>query len=137
MYSRLNDIPVLELRDSAISALHFNLVQRALKRTNNALRYPLPKLKHLDLIMEKGAWIIVDRVLNDIAVAAWTDFAAEHRQNLHQPIPCKLRLYHINADMILDRTLDTMELLLGEQFADPDDDDACRVLRFPVKTESS
>jgi hypothetical protein len=133
MYTRLNDLPVLELRDSAISALHFNHVQLALKRISNTLRYPIPRLKHLDLILEKEAWIIVDRVLNDIAVAAWTDFAAGRRETLHVPIPCKLRLYHANADLILDRTLDAMELLLGEQLAEQDNENLCSVIRFPEK----
>jgi hypothetical protein len=133
MYTRLNDIPILELRDSSIDALHFNHVQVALKRINHSLRYPIPKLRHLDLILEKDAWIIVDRVLNDIAVAAWTDFAVEHRENLHEPIACKLRLYHANASIILGRTLDAMELLLGEQFAELNDEKDCGVIEFPGK----
>ncbi|MCI0505806.1 MAG: hypothetical protein L0Z73_06805 [Gammaproteobacteria bacterium] len=136
MYTRLNDIPVLELRNSAVSALHFNHVQLALKRISNPLRYSIPRLKHLDLILEKEAWIIVDRVLNDIAVAAWTDFAAGHRENLHQPIPCKLRLFHANADLILDRTLEAMELLLGEQLAEQDNEKGGDVIRFPAKSVS-
>ncbi len=136
MYTRLNDIPILELRDSSIDALHFNHVQVALKRINNSLRYTIPKLRHLDLILEKEAWIIVDRALNDIAVAAWTDFAVEHRENLHQPIPCKLRLYHANAGIILDRTLDAMELLLGEQLSEHESDNNCSLIQFPVKNNS-
>jgi len=136
MYTRLNDIPILELIDSSIDALHFNHVQVALKRIDNSLRYPIPKLRHLDLILEKEAWIIVDRVLNDIAVAAWTDFAAGHRENLHQPIPCKLRLYHANASMILDRTLDAMELLLGEQLSAQNNLHDCAMIEFPVRNKS-
>lgn len=137
MYTRLNDIPILELRDSSVDALHFNHVQVALKRINRSLRYPIPKLKHLDLILEKEAWIIVDRVLNDIAVAAWTDFAVEHRENLHQPIACKLRLYHANAGMILDRTLDAMEMLLGEQLSEQNNNNDCSVIRLPVADKPS
>jgi len=133
MYTRLDDMPVYELRDGTISALHFNHVQVALKRIGDSIRYPIPKLKHLDLILEKDAWIIVDRVLNDIPIAAWTDFNNEHRNDLHQPIPCKLRLYHANANLILDRTLDAMELLLGEELADADNDNNFSVIQFPNK----
>ena len=133
MYTRLNDIPVLELRDSSVAALHFNHVQVALKRINHSLRYPIPRLKHLDLILEKDAWIIVDRVLNDIAVAAWTNFAIEHRGNLHQPIQCELRLYHANAGMILERTLDAMELLLGEQLAEQESDNGCSIIQLDAR----
>lgn len=117
MYTRLNDIPVFELRDAQVNAAHFNHVQFALNKLADSVRFPIPKLKHLDLILEKQAWIIVDRVLNDIPVAAWTDFKTEHRDNLHQPIQCRLRIYHANADLILARTLEAMELLLGEQLA--------------------
>jgi hypothetical protein len=126
MYTRLKDIPVFEFRDTQLDAGHFNHVQVALKKLGDSIRFPIPKLKHLDLILEKEAWIIVDHVLNDIPVAAWTDFQAEHRDNLHQPIKCRLQLYHANADLILARTLDAMELLLGEQLAElaPDTSDA-------------
>ncbi|MGD8592507.1 MAG: hypothetical protein PVF82_06715 [Gammaproteobacteria bacterium] len=133
MYTRLKDIPVFEFRDTQVNAGHFNHVQVALKKLGDSIRFPIPKLKHLDLILEKEAWIIVDRVLNDVPIAAWTDFQTEHRDNLHQPIQCRLRLYHANADLILERTLEAMELLLGEQLAEalPDTiDGASTVLPF-------
>ena len=130
MYNRLNDVPVYEFRDSQVDAAHYNHVQIALKRLNKSIRFPIPKLKHLDLILEKDAWIIVDRVLNDIPIAAWTDFAATHRENLHNPIKCRLRLYHANADLILQRTLEAMELLLGEQLVAKTPDDDFSVLPF-------
>lgn len=136
MYTRLNGLPILELRESSVDALYFNHVQVALKRINNCLRYPIPRLKHLDLILQKDAWIIVDRVHNDIAVAAWTDFVIEHRENLYQPIPCQLRLYHTNADLILNRTLEAMELLLGEELSELDTDNECGVIEFPARKHS-
>lgn len=117
-----------EFRNTQLKAGHFNHVQVALKKLCDSIRFPIPKLKHLDLILEKEAWIIVDHVLNDIPVAAWTEFQADHRDNLHQPIQCRLQLYHTNADLILTRTLEAMEMLLGEQLADllphANDDDA-------------
>ncbi|MGD8568522.1 MAG: hypothetical protein PVJ39_10570 [Gammaproteobacteria bacterium] len=129
MYTRLRDIPILELRDTQVDALYFNHVQVAHKRLGSSIRYRIPKLIHLDLILEPDAWIIVDRVLNDIAIAAWTDFETRNRANLHEPINCKLRLYHANANMILKRTLDAMEMLLGEQLMNDDND--FRVVPFP------
>jgi len=133
MYTRLDDMPIYELLDGTISALHFNHVQVALKRIGSSIRYPIPKLKHLDLILEKEAWIIVDRVLNDIPIAAWTDFDIDQRKSLHEPIPCKIRLYHANANLILERTLDAMELLLGEQLTDEENDNTFSVIQFPKK----
>lgn len=121
--NRLDDLPIYELLDGTVSALHFNHVQVALKRLKHSLRYPIPKLRYLDLILEKDAWVIVDRLQNDIPVAAWTDFVVEDRNNLHESIQCKIRLYHANANLILERTLDAMELLLGEELAELSDDD--------------
>ena len=115
MYTRLEDIPVFKLIDSKVNAVHFNHVQIALKRLGYSIRYRIPKLKHLDLILEKDAWIIVDRVLNDIPIAAWTDFQSSHRTGLHNPVICKLKLYHKDAHLILNRTLEAMEMLLGEE----------------------
>lgn len=114
MYSRLNDVPILESCPTLLDATHFNHVQHALHHLGESIRLQLPRLRHLDLILERQAWIIVDRGLNDIPVAAWTDFATD-RDNLHQPVPCTLRLYHIHAHLILRHTLEAMELLLGEQ----------------------
>ena len=115
MYSRLDDVPVFESYPTQLDATHFNHVQHALRHLGESIRLQIPRLKHLDLILEDHAWIIVDRALNDVPVAAWTDFETENRNNLHQPIKCKQRLYHAHAHMVLRHTLEAMELLLGEQ----------------------
>ena len=131
MYTRLNDIPVYEYRYGSLSALHFNHVQVALKRIDDSIRFPIPKLKHLDLILQNDAWIIVDRVLNDMPVAAWTDFNhASSRDNLHLSIDCTIRLYHANAGLILRRTLEAMELVLGELLTEHQIEDECQILTF-------
>jgi len=65
-------------------------------------------------MLQKDAWIIVDRVLNDVPVVAWTDFQTEHRTTLHEPIKCRIRLYHAHGAIIMQRTLEAMELILGE-----------------------
>jgi len=114
MYSRLDKVPVYEYRDGEIPANYYNHVQVALKRLGEELRFPIPKLKHLDLMLQKDAWIIVDRVLNDVPVVAWTDFQTEHRTTLHEPIKCRIRLYHAHGAIIMQRTLEAMELILGE-----------------------
>jgi hypothetical protein len=133
MYTRLDEIPVFEYRDGEIPAIYFNHVQVALKRLGDSICMDIPKLKHLDLILQKDAWIIVDRVQNDIPVAAWTDFETEHRNSLHAPIKCRIRLYHANAPMILDRTLEAMELILGEELANQTPEDKSDVLPFNKK----
>lgn len=117
MYRRLDSVPVFEYRDGELPAHYYNDVQVALKRLGEDLRFAIPRLKHLDLILQKDAWIIVDRVLNDVPVVAWTDFQAAHRNSLHEPIPCQIRLYHMHGPLVMTRTLEAMELILGEMLA--------------------
>lgn len=114
MYTRHNEVPQLSSGPGEVNALYYNHVQTALKKLNNKIRLRIPTLKHLDLILQKDAWVIVDRVLNDVPVAAWTNFDTEDRNSLHEPIQCEIRYFHYAASMILDRTLEAMELMLGE-----------------------
>lgn len=133
MYHRHEEVPVFEYRDSEIDANHFNHVQVALKRLGNEIHLPLPRLKTLELILQKNAWIIVDRAFYDVPIAAWTDFQLIPRGDLYRPIRCRIRLYHANAGIILDRALDAMELMLGERLADLSPDDKSDVVPFSRK----
>jgi len=130
LYTRHNEVQQLASRPGKVNAIHYNHVQTALKRLESQIRFRIPKLKHLDLILQKDAWIVVDRVLNDIPVLAWTDFQTEHRDALHEPIQCEIRFFHYAASAILNRTLDAMELLLGEELANYLPDNKSDVLPF-------
>ena len=130
MYDRLDDMPVFDRHPAKISATHYNHVKLALKRLGNEIRLTIPKLKVLDLILQEDAWIIVDRVHNDVPIAAWTEFQTDHRDNLHEDIDCLLKIYHMNAELILDRTLEAMEMLLGEELTDMLPDDTSDVIEF-------
>jgi hypothetical protein len=115
MRTRLDELPVFETRRLSIRAEDYNLVHIALKRLGNPIRFELPRLRTLDFILEKDAWIVVDRSLNDIPVVAWIDFAVAHRQNLHEPVACERRTYHTHALLIVDKVFEAMHLLLGER----------------------
>ena len=129
-YTRHNEILILDRRPGNVDANYFNQAQTALKRSGEQIRFKIPELNHLDLILQEDAWIVVDRVLNDVPIAAWTDFQTEGRDNLHELVPCEIRLYHFAARMILNRTLDAMEVILGQSVAEPDNDEAVTVLPF-------
>ena len=115
LYTRHDELPQLSARAGKVDALYYNHVQTALKQLGNQIRLTIPKLKHLDLIIQKDAWIIVDTVLNDVPVVAWTNFEIKGRESLHEPIQCEIRFFHYAASMILNRTLEAMELMLGEE----------------------
>lgn len=131
MYTRHDEVPVYTYRDGVVDALYYNHVQVALNRLGESLRMTLPKMKTLDLILQRDAWIIVDRAFNDLPVAAWTNFDKERREGLHSPVHCQIRLFHANAGMLLKRVLEAMEMLLGEQLEL--EDDSHEVLDFPRK----
>ena len=129
-YTRHNEVLILDRRPGKVDANYFNQAQTALKRIGQQIRFKIPTLNHLDLIVQEDAWIVVDRVLSDVPVVAWTDFQREGRDNLHQPITCEVRLYHFAARMILKTTLDTMEDILGQSLAEQDKDKPEKVLPF-------
>jgi hypothetical protein len=133
MRSRLDDLPVFETLQGTVPAADYNLVQIALKRLGDPLRFDLPRLRTLDLILEKDAWIVVDCALNDMPVLAWLDFRTEHRANLHEPIDCERRTYHIHAPIIIDKVIEAMHLILGEQLnaISPTEHDSISQLKRP------
>lgn len=114
-YRRHDKVPVLTERPSSVEAVYFNRARVAVNRFGSELRLAIPGLKTLDLIVQPDAWIVVDRAFNDIPVIAWSNFETGDRGALHEPIACRLRLYHGHAGMILKRVLEAMEKLLGEQ----------------------
>ena len=129
-YTRHNEVLILDRRPGNVDANYFNQAQTALKRIGQQIRFKIPTLNHLDLIVQDDAWIIVDRVLNDVPVVAWTDFQTEGRDNLHEPIACEIRLYHFAARMVLKTTLDAMEDILGQSLAEQNSDKTEKVLPF-------
>ena len=130
LYNRQNEVPVMTARQGKVEANHYNHVLTAMKRLGPELRFRIPKLKHLDLILQKDAWVVVDRALSDYPILCWTDFQTEDRANLHEPIACEIRIFHYCASMILKKTINAMEMLLGEELAKRKPDDDFSVLPF-------
>ena len=131
MSDRLDNIPVYEYKKGQIEGHYYNQVQIALKRLGNQIRLNIPGLKHLDLVIDENAWIIIDKVHAEVPIAAWTDFDSGHRNSLNEAIPCTIKTYHQAADMILQRTLDSMEILIHEQLIKKYGDNGDKILLFP------
>jgi len=133
MKHKLEDLPTFETRQASVKAVHYNLVQVALKRLDPTMRFELPKLRTLDLHLEKDAWIVVDKRLNDIPVMAWLDFEVSPRENLHEDIPCTLKIYHSHAGLLIKKVMEAMTLLIGEQLDMPEDTASVLPLRAGYK----
>lgn len=115
MSSRLDDVPVYQQMPTTVQAADFNRVQIALKRFGEPVHIPLTGMRSLQLILERETWIVVDGALNEVPVLAWGDFQVEGRANLHEPIPCVLKVYHAHAMVILDKVISCMEGVLQQR----------------------
>ncbi|VAW57024.1 hypothetical protein MNBD_GAMMA07-2306 [hydrothermal vent metagenome] len=133
MYTRHTEVQQLRSEITEVQAIYYNHVKIALKRLDKQIRFKIPTLKHLDLILQDDAWIVVDTVLNDMPIIAWSDFKVESRETLHQSVVCKIRFYHFAADKIMNKTLEAMELVLGEKLSDDLPDSISHILNFKKK----
>lgn len=113
MYLRLDQIPTLHTRPARLEARHYNDIRLAVLRANGTLRLPLAGLRGMDMILDRRAWICVDRTFYDLPVLAWADFDPAARTALHLPVECQVHFYHIHADFItsavLNATLDAIK----------------------------
>lgn len=134
-YTRHNEVLFLDSHQDTIEAKYFNIAQTALKRSKDLIRFKIPGLNHLDLLIQEDAWIIVDRVLNDMPVVAWSGFNTEGRDNLHQPVACKVRLYHFGARVVLNTTLNAMQEILGQTLKEQASGDSAKKVVKMAKDE--
>lgn len=112
--SRLYEIPPYEITTSQISAERYNLIRLALLRLGNPLRFPLPRLRGLDMVIGGDYWACVDRTLNDLPVVAWTEFQSKGRNDLCAPVGCRIRYYHAHASMILERLFADLQFQIND-----------------------
>jgi hypothetical protein len=128
-YTRHDTLPVFEQRTARLPANLYNRVTLNLKPPGGVLRLPLHGLRRLDAILQPDAWIVVDSSLDDVPLLAWSDFRRVPGQRLHGPVACRLRLFHAQAGLLLERVLRE----LATQVADlrVGGSGGGRILRFP------
>ncbi|MDX1594388.1 MAG: hypothetical protein R3298_09065 [Gammaproteobacteria bacterium] len=130
-YTRHDEVPVFERREATLDANRYNRACLVRKHApGGRLRLALPTLRHLDLILQEDAWIVVDRDLGDIPLLAWSGFEVDPEERLHRPVACGLRLYHAQAGLLLGRVLEELAGLLDAWLVEADGDRG-RVLDFP------
>ena len=128
MYTRHLEVPVFEYRHGTLDARSFNRARVAQRRSNPSLRLALPRLKHLDIIIQADAWIVVDCSLSDVPVIAWTEFDRGPMNALHTPVQCQIRLFHANAAALLSIALLELRTVLDEALIRSDQH---QILPFP------
>lgn len=107
MKSRIDEVPKLRSQPAIIDGRRYNQILLGVRRLKNPLRLPLPGLRGMDMLLDREAWVCVDRTLYDLPVLAWTDFRPAERRAIHEVVPCQLHYYHINAELISEPVLAT------------------------------
>ena len=105
---------VLRTMPKTIEASTYNHVRLALRRLGAPLRVAVPEHRGLEILLDDHFWYCVDANAEDQPVMAWVDFAAQHRDNLHEPITCTLELYHRFAGLVMGSVLDALNEALDD-----------------------
>lgn len=113
-YTRHNEILILNRRPGKMEAHYFNHVQAALRKFGPQIRLRIPGLKHLELLIQRDAWVVVDLVLSEYPVLCWTNFEVKSRENVHDPIQCEVRYFHYASSMIYNKTIKGMDAMLSD-----------------------
>lgn len=114
----IDNIRPLRVMEKTIEASCYNRVRLALLRLGNPLRINLPDHRGLEIILNNRHWLCVDGNGDDQLIMAWRDFdTRKHNNALHEAVPCQLRLYHINAGLIMGSALDSLEESLTEKLS--------------------
>jgi hypothetical protein len=108
MKTRLDNMPVYESMGTMVDAVHYNRIHIALSRLGSPLRYDLPRLRGLDILLDERLWVVVDATRVDLPVLAWSDFEVAAREGIDRPVPCRLRLYHAQGGIITTSALDQL-----------------------------
>ena len=117
MPNRLKDVPAMARARTSIAPERYKRVRLALRRLENPLRFALPGMRGLDVVLEDRLWLCVDRTLDDLPIVAWLDFEAGAQRALHEAVPCRVQFYHFHAQAIMDAILEHVDRLLEERLA--------------------
>jgi len=111
------DLPMIARHRDEVPARLYNLWRLARSRLGLPLRFELPGLKGLELVLDEHAWVCRDPLLNDFPVVAWTGFEATKRTALDAPVACELRYYHMGGSKVRARVLELMGEVLEARLA--------------------
>ncbi|MGB7932444.1 MAG: hypothetical protein WCH04_09495 [Gammaproteobacteria bacterium] len=115
----LREFPPLRSLPKRLEAAYYNRVRLALSRLGCPLRVALPQHRGLEAILDNDVWVCVDTMRDDLPVLAWRAFGTRGRTSLHEPVDCRLDLYHWHAGLIMGTALDALDMALGARLTPP------------------
>ncbi len=111
------DLPYIARHRDEVPARLYNLWRLARARLGLPLRFELPGLKGLELVLDEQGWVCRDPQLNDFPVVAWSEFEAAGRSALDAPVACELRYYHMGGSKVRLKVLELMAEILEARLA--------------------
>lgn len=115
MRLRLDELPRYSSRTCLLSPSIYNRVRLGILRLESPLRFALPGLRTLEMVLEDDAWVCVDAGLSDYPILAWVEFQGADRSALHTPVPCRLFTYHAHAELIEPQVLEKTENVVNHR----------------------
>lgn len=113
MALNLDDLTPLRTMPKTVPAGHYNDVRLALRRLGNPLRIEMPRL-HVEILLCDKVWWCLRHYEDEIPLLAWTAFEAR-RGGLHDPVSCRLHLYHCHAGLLMGTALDALQERVRER----------------------
>ncbi len=115
MTRSLQELTPLRSMQKLIEAHCYNHARLALRRASQPVRVSLPRHRCLEVIVEDHGWLCVDSAQDDLPILAWHDFdTTRHNAALHEPVPCQLDLYHMQAGLIMGTALEALDEALAD-----------------------
>jgi len=116
MLEPLDSLDTIRTFQKTIEASCYNHVRLALNRISDPCRIDLDEHLGLSVILNKDFWLCIDSVHHNQPIMAWLDFdTRKHNLALHLPVHCQLRLYHMQAGLIMGSALDALDRELARQ----------------------
>lgn len=106
---RLWELPTYRIAETSLPLVRFNRLRLVLLRAGESQLLDLHGLRSLGLLLEDGAWICIDRSMNDLPVFAWTRFRRPASLVADAHVACELHHYHSHASLIVDSVLEKAE----------------------------
>lgn len=110
----LRDVPLLRSLPKTVEAACYNRVRLAIKRLGCPLRIELGR-PSLVMFLEEHLWAGVAPWDESLPMLIWSDFDVQGRDALHQPVTCRLRLYHSHAGLMMGPALEVLSEKLARR----------------------
>ncbi|HKJ75784.1 MAG TPA: hypothetical protein VKA64_01120 [Gammaproteobacteria bacterium] len=105
----LDGLTPLRVMPKRIDADCYNRIRVRLLRTRRLpVRVAVPDHRGLEIILTHHVWLGLDAYRDDLPILSWSRFKTRERTGLHEPVMCRLCLYHIHAGMIMGSALQAL-----------------------------